>query len=66
MNGASYTVQIAILTASPSAEVYNVLIAFRMTGSTKVYAKFFRDYGKPKLERGAPVGVDIDGMSRKA
>ena len=57
---------LAFLTNSPSTEVYNVIMAFRMTGSTKVYAKFFRDYGKPKLERCAPVRVDIDGMFRKA
>lgn len=57
---------LAFLTTSPLAEVHNVLIVFRMAGSTKVYAKFFRDYAKPKLKRCAPIRVDVDGMSRKA
>ena len=56
----------AFLKTSPIAEVYNVLTAFKITGSTKIYAKCFRDNAKPKLERCAPVRVDIDGMSRKA
>ena len=49
----------------PIAKVYNVLTAFKIVGWTKVYAKF-RDNAKPKLERCAPIRVDIDGMSRKA
>ena len=57
---------LAFLTTSPIAEVYNVYNAIKRAGSTKVYAKFFRDYAKPKLERCAPIRVDIDGMSRKA
>lgn len=50
----------------PIAKVYNVLTAFKIVGWTKVYAKFFRDNAKPKLERCAPIRLDIDGMSRKA
>lgn len=50
----------------PIAKVYNVLTASQIIGSTKVYAKLFRDNAKPKLERCAPIRVDIDGMSRKA
>lgn len=55
-----------MLTALPIAEVYNFPIAFRITGSTKVYAKISRDYAQPKLVRCAPIRIYIDGMSRKA
>lgn len=48
-----------------SIEVYNVIIVFRMIGLMKVYVKFFRDYGKFKLERCVLIRVDIDGMFRK-
>jgi len=57
---------LALLTTSPIAEVYNVPPENKMASSTKVYAKFFRDYAKPKLERCAPIRVDVDGMFRKA
>lgn len=52
----------------PIAKVYNVLklTASKIVGSTKVYAKLFRDNAKPKLERCAPIRIDIDGMFRKA
>lgn len=50
----------------PLAKVYNVRTASKIVRSTKVYAKVFRDNAKPKLERCAPIRVDIDGMSRKA